>query len=65
MGAENTAHVWCDGPKSQPGLCVTGGQNEYGDTITQVRADLRAAGWVVRRRDGEVVDLCGICKEEK
>jgi hypothetical protein len=63
MGAERAAHVWCDGPADQHGFCVTGGQNEYGDTIGQVRADLKAAGWVVRRRDGETVDMCGECKE--
>lgn len=58
MGAEIEAHIWCDGPKG--GSC---GQNEYGPSITVVRAFLKELGWVKRTRDGEVVDLCPYCKE--
>jgi len=61
MGAEVEAHIWCDGPKG--GLCENGDQNEYGPSITKVRAFLKECGWAKRTRDGEVVDLCPVCKE--
>lgn len=63
MGAEVEAHVWCDGPKSDPDNCQAGDQNEYGYSITAVRAFLRETGWVVRKRNGQVVDLCPTCKK--
>lgn len=62
MGAEIEAHVWCDGP-SDNSLCNNGDQNEYGTSITSVRAVLRQDEWAVRTRKGEKVDLCPICKE--
>lgn len=62
MGAETEAHVWCDGP-ADSGFCDNGDQNEYGTSITAVRAFLKGVGWVVRTRNGEKVDLCPICKE--
>ncbi|MFE1950005.1 hypothetical protein ACFW9D_05985 [Streptomyces sp. NPDC059524] len=31
-------------------------------TAEQVRADGRSDGWVRRRRDGRLVDLCPTCK---
>lgn len=63
MGAEVEAHIWCDGPNSDPDNCQAGGQNEYGESITRVRAFLGGYGWVVRKRNGQTVDICPICKE--
>ncbi|MGV2914661.1 hypothetical protein [Streptomyces alfalfae] len=31
-------------------------------TAAEVRADGRAGGWVRRRRDGRLVDLCPACR---
>lgn len=31
-------------------------------TAAEVRTDGRADGWVLRRRDGRLVDLCPTCK---
>jgi hypothetical protein len=64
MGSETEAQVWCDGPKSNPNACPNG-NSEFGPSITAVRAFLKPLGWVVRRRNGEKVDMCPICKEEK
>lgn len=65
MGAEVEAHIWCDGPKGNDGLCENGDQNEYGTSITAVRAFLRGLGWKVRKRDGQTIDICPLCQEEE
>lgn len=65
MGAETEAHVWCDGPPGGGGTCPLGDNHEYGPTIKAVREFLKGLGWVTRRRDGGVVDLCLLCRGSK
>lgn len=63
VGAEVEAHIWCDGPDSAPDNCSGGDQNEYGHSITAVRAFLKGLGWVKRTRKGQVIDQCPFCQE--
>ncbi|MGV2914462.1 hypothetical protein [Streptomyces alfalfae] len=64
-----TAHgigveVSCDGPSTDHDCPESAAARaRFGSmTAAEVRADGRAGGWVRRRRDGRLVDLCPACK---
>jgi hypothetical protein len=55
--------VSCDGPDEDTDCPHSAAVSaSYASrTAPQVRADGRAQGWIVRRRDGRLRDLCGAC----
>jgi hypothetical protein len=64
-----TAHslgveVSCDGPDGSRGCPESAAIRARFASLTavEVRADGRTDGWVSRRRDGRLVDLCPACK---
>lgn len=58
------AEVSCDGPDASR-VCPESAAiraSLRSVTAVQVRSDGREDGWVSRRRDGRLVDLCPTCK---
>lgn len=56
--------VSCDGPDDRTDCLDSAAVRAAYDSVTapQVRADGRTQGWITRRRNGRVVDLCPACR---
>lgn len=53
--------LWCDGTGEGPCGSWHGLAEFNGEEATRIRRSARIDGWVRRRRDGRLVDLCPEC----